>query len=161
MSVTETTLIILHHQMKTSPLNLRIVFSVSGMRNYFIWVSKNSPWNVAGEEVTRMYHSAAHGHVFKFKSKLERDVFLHSCIADFCILVWLFLLSTKNTSSTNKYFLKQSWRLCLKDVVGSASNLENTKMLMICIWYCIFKWETIICPLDCLQDSNYTEYLKT
>ena len=62
MSATVTTLVILHHQMKMSPLNLRIVFSVSGMRNDFIWVSKNSPCKVAVAEVTRMYHSVAHGH---------------------------------------------------------------------------------------------------
>jgi len=47
MIVTATTLVTLHHQMKMSPLNLRIVFSVSGMRNYFIWVSKTSPCKVA------------------------------------------------------------------------------------------------------------------
>lgn len=89
MTVTVTTLVMLHHQMKMSPLNLRIVFSVSGMRNYFIRVSKNSPCKVAVAEVTRMYHIVAYGHlcgVFDCKSKLERDVFLHSHIAEFYIL---------------------------------------------------------------------------
>lgn len=89
MSVTATTLVILHHQMKMSLLNLSIVFSMSGMRNDFIRVSKNSPCKVAVAEVTRMYHSVAHGHssrVFNCKSKLRRDVFLHSRIAKLYIL---------------------------------------------------------------------------
>lgn len=44
------------------PLNLRIVFSASGMRNYFIGVSKNSPCKAAVAKVTRIYHSVAHSH---------------------------------------------------------------------------------------------------
>lgn len=75
MSVTVTTLVILHHQMKMSPLNLRIVFSVSEMRNDFTWVSKNSPCKVDAAEVTRMCYSDAHSHscgIFNCKIKLQR-----------------------------------------------------------------------------------------
>lgn len=44
---------------------------------------------VAVAEVTRIYRTVAHGHlcgVFKCRSKLRRDVFLHSHIAEFYIL---------------------------------------------------------------------------
>lgn len=68
------------------PLNLRIVFSVSGMRNYFIWVSKNSPCKAAVAKVTIIYHNVAHSHSCRvFNCKLQREVFSHADIVKFYI----------------------------------------------------------------------------
>lgn len=50
---------------------------------------KIAPCKAAVAEVTRMYCTVAHGHlcrVFNCKSKLRRDVFLHSRIAELYIL---------------------------------------------------------------------------